>query len=63
MGKDEEICGEPNPGFSLWTTAHGFHHYRFNFKTYKRQVRCCLSVRNSVHMSHTFDLELLSLYT
>ena len=35
MGKNEEICGEPNPGFSLWTTAHGFHHYRFNLKHLK----------------------------
>ena len=28
MGKsrDGEILGEINPGFSLWTSAHGFHH-------------------------------------
>ena len=28
LGKSEEICGEFNPGFTLWTTAHGFSHYR-----------------------------------
>ena len=28
MGKSggDEILGEINPGFSLWTSAHGFHH-------------------------------------
>ena len=28
MGKSrhEEILGEVNPGFNLWTSAHGFHH-------------------------------------
>ena len=26
--KSEEICGELNPGFNLWTSAHGFHHAR-----------------------------------
>ena len=30
MAKEEEIFGELNPGFSLWTSAHGFHHYRFH---------------------------------
>ena len=24
--KHEEILGEVNPGFNLWTSAHGFHH-------------------------------------
>ena len=22
-----DICGEANPGFPMWTSAHGFHHY------------------------------------
>lgn len=23
----DEVCGEQNPGFPLWTSAHGFHHW------------------------------------
>ncbi len=30
--RSEEICGELNPGFSLWTSGHGFHHYRSAFR-------------------------------
>ena len=29
MQRSDEICGELNPGFNLWTSAHGFHHFRF----------------------------------
>ena len=28
MQRSDEICGELNPGFNLWTSAHGFHHFR-----------------------------------
>ena len=43
MAKDLEICGEPNPGFSLWTSAHGFHHYR-SIKLKKCQ---CINIYSS----------------
>ena len=30
LGKSEDILGEFNPGFSLWTSAHGFSHFRLS---------------------------------
>lgn len=32
MSKPKEVCGEEDPGFSLWTSAHGFHHYTLSHK-------------------------------
>ena len=47
MAKEEEIFGELNPGFSLWTSAHGFHHYRW--KKYEKKVK---PFHNHIHISH-----------
>lgn len=38
MAKSDEICGEVNPGFTLWTSAHGFHHYTLSNR---RGWKCC----------------------
>ena len=33
-----EICGEANPGFPMWTSAHGFHHYTLSTSTRWRRA-------------------------
>ena len=36
-GESEKILGEWNPGFTMWTSAHGFSHFRLaSDKKWKR---------------------------
>ena len=51
MAKEEEIFGELNPGFSLWTSAHGFHHYRW--KRYEKNIK---PFHNHIHISYISDV-------
>ena len=55
MGKSrhEEILGEVNPGFNLWTSAHGFHHLSLTNK--KGQFILSLEIEMS-HYDNKFSM-------
>ena len=38
LGKADRICGEADPGFNIWTSAHGFSHFRLSETPVWRKV-------------------------
>ena len=38
LGKADRICGEADPGFNIWTSAHGFSHFRLSETSVWRKV-------------------------
>ena len=58
MGKSrhEEILGEVNPGFNLWTSAHGFHHLSLTNKKGQLILSLEIEIWHYVAMIISFNI-------